>query len=279
MKILLSLAIALFVHIVHIFSSPLYADPGEGFPGRIKYHEVPVYELEQLYKNLHKVLVVDARSRFEFDTLRIKGAINIPVSQKTFESRVMRLSQQTTKPIVFYCNGHTCMKSYKAVKKTMALNIVNTFAYDAGIFDWVRAHPDQSVLLGQTPVNLKHLIATKKLKSKTLDPDTFADRVSRLGNRSMVIDIRDKYQRAGIGFFPAKERWISLNKMEKLHYYINKAKHTNKTIFIYDEVGKQVRWLQYALEKANVKNYYFMQKGATGYYDQLARLEWPDKFN
>ena len=48
-------------------------------------------------------------------------------------------------------------------------------------------------------------------------------------------------------------------------------------IFIYDEVGKQVRWLQYALEKANVKNYYFMHNGARGYYDIMAKIAWPDK--
>ena len=189
----------------------------------------------------------------------------------------MELSRQTEKPIVYYCNGHTCMKSYKAVKKSKAINIGNTFAYDAGIFDWVRAHPDEAVLLGQSPVNLNRLIASKKLKSRMLDPDTFAEKVSRLGNDSVVIDIRDKYQRSAIGFFPAKERWISLNKMDKLHYYINKANSKNKTIFIYDEVGKQVRWLQYALEKANVKNYYFMHKGATGYYDKMAKMAWPEK--
>ena len=81
------------------------------------------------------------------------------------------------------------------------------------------------------------------------------------------------------GFFPAKERWISLNKMDKLNYYIENAKRNNKTIFIYDEVGKQVRWLQYALEKAKVKNYYFMDKGAKGYYDLMAQLEWPREVN
>ena len=271
MKILVGVVATLFVT---VFSSQVYAT--EGFPGRIKYKDVPVYELHQLFNNLNKVVVVDTRSKFEFDTLRIKGAINIPVSQKSFESNIIKLSRKTDKPIVYYCNGHTCMKSYKAVKKSMAINIGNTFAYDAGIFDWVRAHPDKSVLLGQSPVNLNRLIANKKLKSKMLHPDTFADKVSRLGSDSVVIDIRDKYQRAAIGFFPAKERWISLNKMDSLHHYINKAKRSNKTIFIYDEVGKQVRWLQYALEKANVKNYYFMHDGASGYYDHMAKLAWPD---
>jgi hypothetical protein len=36
-------------------------------------------------------------------------------------------------------------------------------------------------------------------------------------------------------------------------------------------VGKQVRWLQYELEKAGLKKYYFMKKGASGYYDSLVK--------
>ena len=55
----------------------------------------------------------------------------------------------------------------------------------------------------------------------------------------------------------------------KLNAYIKQAKEENRALFIYDEVGKQVRWLQYALEKENIKNYYFMATGAKGYYKQM----------
>jgi hypothetical protein len=89
-----------------------------------------------------------------------------------------------------------------------------------------------------------------------------------------VIDVRDKFQRAGIGFYPGLEKWASLDDRRKLNRYIEKAKYENKTLFIYDEVGSQVRWLQYALEKAGIKNYYFMEKGARAYYDMIAKIEW-----
>ena len=61
--------------------------------------------------------------------------------------------------------------------------------------------------------------------------------------------------------------------MDKVYRYIRKAKEKGKTLFIYDEVGKQVRWLQYALEKEGIKNYYFMDKGATGYYKTITKFE------
>jgi hypothetical protein len=173
---------------------------------------------------------------------------------------------------VFYCNGRTCFKSYIAVKKSDAAGVENTYAYDAGIFEWATAYPDEAVLLGKSPVRAEDLIASKQYESRLLDPDTFSEKAFQLGSSSMVLDVRDKFQRAGVGFFPGKERWVSLDDKAKLDKYLQKAKTSNKTLFIYDEVGKQVRWLQYALERHGIKNYFFMDKGAKAYYSMIS--EW-----
>jgi rhodanese-related sulfurtransferase len=250
--------------------SSLASASKNGFPGREEFPKVPVYEISQLHSAFNDVVIVDARSHYEFDTLRIKGSLNIPVAEETFEQDLAKLRLRTTKPIVFYCNGRTCYKSYIAVKKALEAGIENTFAFDAGVFEWVNTHPNQGVLLGKSPVNLKNLIASNKFKARLLDPDTFSEKASDMGSKSMVLDVRDKFQRAGIGFFPGKERWVSLDDKQKLAKYLKKAKATNKTLFIYDEVGKQVRWLQYALEELGIKNYYFMHDGAKAYYAQLA---------
>lgn len=248
----------------------------EGFPGREKYPDVKYVELANLYqqKLKNEVIIVDARSNYEYETLRIKGAINIPVANKDFETQIQKLRNKTDKPIVFYCNGHRCMKSYIAAKKCMSAEIKDVIAFDAGIFDWTRKYPKESVLLGSSPVNPRKLIASKRFKSRLLDPDKFSEYIVSSPNQRIVIDVRDKFQRAGVGFFPGIERWAALDDRKKLQRYIEKAKRENKTLFIYDEVGKQVRWLQYALEKAGVKNYYFMEKGARAYYDMLAAIEW-----
>ena len=240
------------------------------FPGREEFPKVPVYEMSQLHSAFDDVVIVDTRSHYEFDTLRIKGSLNIPVAEEEFEQDLAKLKLRTTKPIVFYCNGRTCYKSYIAVKKAQEAGIENTFAFDAGVFEWVNKYPSEGVLLGKSPVNLKSLIATNKFKARLLDPDSFSEKASDMGSRSMVLDVRDKFQRAGIGFFPGKERWVSLDDKEKLAKYLQKAKESQKTLFIYDEVGKQVRWLQYALEELGIKDYYFMHDGAKAYYAQLA---------
>ena len=245
--------------------SPLIAAT-DSFPGRVKFPEVKVIDKSQLIKKMDQVVIVDARSPLEFKTLRIKGAKNIPVSSKTFVENVKKLRETTTKPIVFYCNGRTCMKSYIASKKCIKAKIKNVSAYDAGMFEWAQAYPNQAELFGVSPVRKSDIIPSAKFKARLISPDKFGSRVFKDRSKNLILDVRDKFQRGAAGFFPGKESWISLNKEEQLKQFIYKAKKNKKTLFIYDEVGKQVRWLQYALESADMKNYYFMGKGAKGYY-------------
>jgi len=254
-----------------LLSAAVSAD--DDFPGRTKYKKIPYIELAELYKKLNDVVVVDARSALEFKTLRVKTAINIPVASENFETEVTKLRESTDKPIVFYCNGHTCMKSYIAVKKSIAANINDVLAFDAGIFDWTKAYPEQSILLGNSPVNLTKLIPKSSFKKRLLSPDDFSDRATSNRQQHMIIDVRDKFQRAGIGFYPGIERWASLDQQQKLEAYVKKAVKQNRTLLIYDEVGKQVRWLQYALEKAGAKKYYFMNKGAKGYFSDIVAMD------
>jgi len=142
----------------------------QGFPGRNKYPNIPVYEITELKDALDRVVIVDSRSAYEFETLRVKGAKNIPVASKTFETDLAKLRASTDKPIVFYCNGRTCFKSYLASKKAKDAGINNTFAFDAGIFEWATAYPHQAVLLNQSPVKASDLIPSKVFKSRLLAP-------------------------------------------------------------------------------------------------------------
>ena len=255
-----------------LFSGFLAAE--EEFPGRAQFPDIPYITMSDLFAQREAVVIVDVRSQYEYQTLRVKGALNMPVANKTFEAQVMKLRESTDKRIAFYCNGHRCLKSYQAVKRAEEAGIPDTVAFDAGIFDWTKAHPDLAVLLGQSPVDTNKLIGANSFKERLLHPDLFSESIARSRETSIVIDVRDKFQRAGIGFYPGLEKWASLDDQRKLNQYIQMAKRENKTLYIYDEVGSQVRWLQYALEKAGVKNYFFMEKGARAYYDMLAKMEW-----
>ena len=239
------------------------------FPGRAKYPDVPVISKADLMAKYGDVVIVDTRSSLEFETLRIKDARNIPVASKAFVKNITALRASTDKTIVFYCNGRSCMKSYKAAKLCKKNQIKNTVAYDAGMFEWAQTYPNHSALLGQSPIRQSDLISKKKFHAHSLSPNQFSEEMYKRGSKSLVVDIRDKYQRGAAGFFPSQELWASLDDRAKLDAYIKQAKKEDRVLFIYDEVGKQVRWLQYALEKENIKYYYFMDKGAKGYYKQM----------
>lgn len=242
------------------------AESDAQFPGRDLYREVPTYSLDDLYKKLDAVVVVDARSQYEFETLHIKGALNLPVSDKDFDNRLQTLRAKTDKPIVFYCNGVTCHKSYQAVRRAIYLKLTNTYAYDAGIFAWAKAHPEKSVLLGNSPIRQSDIIDKDTFNAHLLSPKEFGNEVA---NSGMVLDVRDRFQRDGIGFFPGIERRVALDQTTKLDKILRIAKNEKKPLLIYDEAGSQVQWLQYRLINAGVTNYYFMKGGAKAYYDML----------
>lgn len=259
-----------FSLLISLFSLTSAFAADKGFPGRAEFPEIALYQKADLLRDLNRVVVVDARSTLEFETIHVKGAINIPVASKKFPEMVKKLRTQTSKPIVFYCNGRTCYKSYKATKAALKAGLKNVFAYDAGIFEWAKTYPKYAVLLGKSPMDPTKIIPKSKLKERFLKPKKFTEQArSTPGDKRLILDVRDMYQRAGVGFFFGIERWVSMDDEKKLAKYLKKAKNENRTLFIYDEAGKQVRWLQYTLERYNIKNYYFMKKGAKGFYKEF----------
>ena len=239
------------------------------FPGREKYPTVSFIEIEQLQKEKDKVIIVDVRSKYEHETLRIKGALNIPISSRSYvdEMKTLRAANKGKK-IIVYCNGKTCMKSYKAALKCKNADIQNVISYDAGIMDWAKKYPADAVLLGESPIDPKKIISKKTFKTFLISPEKFEEKIGT-GN-ILVLDVRDQLQRNATGLFPGKEKRVYINDASGLDKYIAKANKEEKTLLIYDEVGKQVRWLQYYLERKGADSYFFMKGGVRDYYKYIS---------
>jgi len=152
----------------------------EEFPMRVRYPDVQVISTVDLAKQFNEVLVVDVRSKYEFDTLHIKDAVNIPL-ETGFGEKVLKLRAKNNKTFVFYCNGKTCHKSYDAVLLAAKARLDNVFAYDAGIFDWANAQPEKTVLLGRSPIVPANLIDEKSFKARLFETRDFAARVADRG--------------------------------------------------------------------------------------------------
>ncbi len=254
---------------VHAANEPPPAPPkavdASAFPLRPQYIDVPVISTADLDRKFGAVVIVDVRSPYEYETLRIKDALLIPVTERSFSARVQKLQEQNPgKPLVFYCNGKTCRKSYDAVLKAKAARIAgDLICYDAGIADWADAHPEKSVLLGRSPIKPGELLTEAKFKEHLLDPKAFE---ARAAAGSIVLDVRDRVQR-DTQLFPLKEQRAQLNEKDRLDAIIDQARREQKTLLVYDAVGKQVEWFQYYLESRGLKDYFFMKGGAQGYFD------------
>ena len=240
------------------------ADEAVRFPHRAKFKNVAVLEIDALRQQLGDVMLIDVRSRFEFETLHIKGAMHIPLDKQKLPPAVQELRKQSTKSIVFYCNGTTCKKSYEAAQLALNAGVSNVFAYDAGLDAWTRAYPEYSVLLGRNPVAANDLIDKAKFKQRLLSAADFEARVEN--GSAIVLDIRDLRQRDS-ALFPFKEERATLDDQRRLAEIVAKAKRADKPLLVYDKVGKQTRWFQYFLEREGVKQYYFLDGGSEGYFE------------
>ena len=241
-----------------VFAGVLAEAAEEGFPLRAKYPKAETMTTETLYRDYQKTIIVDVRSKIEYDVIHISKAIHVPVSTAMFVKDMEKVrAKEGTNPAAFYCNGHTCEKSYEAVDQLMQAGFRNVYVYDAGIYDWVKAHPDKGTLLGKTPVPVDKLISGEMLKKRMLSYDEFKKRAQDPG--AMVIDIREPMQRekvpqlAGLRNIPS-DRFTELLK---------KGEFKDKELLVLDAVGKQVQWIQYYLEMYGYKNYAFLDKGVT----------------
>ncbi len=242
-----------------LFPIALFA---QEFPGRAVYPKLPVIETEALARDFDRYDIVDVRSKYEYDTLHIDGAVNIPLNKPGF-TRKLRQLMENGKPVVFYCNGHSCYKSYKATQKARRAGLDQVAAYDAGVFDWARAHPDRAVLLGQKPLDPQRLIGKEQLQRHLLPPEKFA----QLAQGDVeILDVRDATQRGLIEIFPFRQTNIALDETDQLDRFLQRVKNSGKTLLVYDAAGKQVRWLQYRLEEAGIKDYWFMEGGMKGWF-------------
>ena len=97
----------------------------DGYPGRNEFPDVLIYENSRLFNDLKDVVLVDTRSQQEYETLRIKGAVNIPIN--ALEKKMDSLPADKT--IVFFCGtagrageAYDMVQMFKSGLKTYFLN-------------------------------------------------------------------------------------------------------------------------------------------------------------
>ena len=116
------------------------------------------------------------------------------------------------------------------------------------------------MLLGKPVVDPeKQLIPKSEFKKKALPFEEFKTKAG--GANAMVVDVRDNIQRTAKVPGLEKARTIPLDRF--IPNVIERKLDQDKTLVIFDQVGKQVRWLEYYLVENGYKDYYFLAGGAT----------------
>ncbi|MEF2231410.1 MAG: rhodanese-like domain-containing protein [Pseudodesulfovibrio sp.] len=239
----------------------------EGFPLRAYYPEVPFITTEELIRAYEGALILDIRSSFEYDVAKINKAVLLPLTDPEFSTKLERLRpKESATPMVFYCNGHTCAKSYQAAQLALSLGYDHVFVYDAGIFDWISKAPDKATLMGETPARIGRVITHGEFRERQVDFDEF-NRLA-LEPDTVVIDIRDPFQRDMI---PRIDHIRNIPLDPLLDLVVSRI-WTEKQLLFFDAVGKQVRWLQYFLESYGYFEYAFLKGGVRSLADQPDKL-------
>lgn len=228
------------------------------YPFRDKYKDVAIYTSDDLRREYDNAMIVDVRSKLEYDVVHISKAVNVPLSDDGFITLLSAVREEKAEqPLVFYCNGHTCTKSYKAAQEAKNAGFRNVFAYDSGVFDWMRLSREKSTLLGVSPAPLDKMVSEDFFQSRLIDFDAFKKRASH--KAAVVLDVRDDLQKKTALNLPTVEL-----PMDELIVKLKSGDYKGKRLLIADAVGKQVRWLQYMLEDLGVKDYYFLRGGVDG---------------
>ena len=134
----------------------------------------------------------------------------------------------------------------------------NVYAFDRGIIAWANKYPGRSVLLGKHPLDVRKLLPDNYFESRNLEPQEFLEKSGKaVKHGAFVIDIRGPAQRK-VSPTLKTARSIETDKFVKL---IGTGFFKNEELFILDQTGEQVRWLQYHLEASHFTKYYFLKGG------------------
>ena len=230
----------------------------EDYPLRAKYPQETFVTTAELASSA-QAIIVDVRDQTEYDVLHIDGARLLPVETLKLEELQALRPAGDTRRIIFYCNGVTCEKSYKAASKAAFWEVPNTAVYDAGIFAWAQAHPERSRFFDGvlSPETIRSaLIPAASFEAACLEPAAFRAQAADPAYR--VYDIREKSDRIAHPMTFSNDVRLTLDGFVAA---LGKGEIPKSKLLLYDNVGKQVVWLQYYLEKHGIKDYAFLKGG------------------
>ena len=123
------------------------------FPKRRIYPFLTFIDTQELIRSLDQddFILIDVRESSDFNTVHIKSAQNIALTDACFDSKIVNFARLKNRDLIIYSNSSNCSQSYIASTKIQELfdiegiqNVV--FTYDSGISDMRIADEHQQFL-------------------------------------------------------------------------------------------------------------------------------------
>ncbi|WP_196801808.1 rhodanese-like domain-containing protein [Thioalkalivibrio sp. ALE23] len=230
-----------------------------------------VVETDELAERIDDYTLVDVRTEMEHEALRIKDSHHADLYDEDFTDQLKALREQTDDPIVAYCNGRTCYKAYNAAISAREAGIEGVKAYDAGILEWAMHAPETVRLMGESvdqATLVEHL--ESGMDGRSMDPMTFAEMAQ--SEQTQVFDIRAEHERH-TRLFPMNEQYHSMEHIDRLVASIQEADANGRDVLIYDEAGKQVRWVGFVLQAEGIDNFTYMEGGVHRFFRDVVSTD------
>ena len=244
------------------------------YPNRKFYPGLNYISTEQMVKDVaeKKYLVIDARPELGYQNLRIKESVNIHSLDKEFVAKFNKAIEGNNKPIVFYCGGLACRKSYEASVKAMDELLkrkINrkVYTYDAGITAFAYASPKDVLKKGKDISPENPILDKAKLQKHAKSAEEFIYMIDNDEKGEYVIlDIREPRQRILRKLFMFKdEHKITVHEPAELTGFLNYIKQSKQTLMIYGAVEKQIETVFSLVQTAGIKKWFYLEGGEHAY--------------
>jgi len=234
------------------------------FPLRKKWPNLVPISTQELAaaRSKKEAIVVDVRTAAEYEIMNIAGSHHIPHDKIGVGDDPLRsLTENPYSVLVFYCNGTTCAKSYKAADMAALLGHKGVRVYDGGIFEWAETYPAETIFFGRRMT--KELVKQYVVNEEDFDKGPwlvntleFID-LAKSGNYH-VVDLRERRERTE---YPIQLPNLNEATVDQLARSCGQENFPKTRVLVFDNVGKQIIWAKYYLDRCGVKDYFFLRGG------------------
>lgn len=230
-----------------------------GSPLRPFYPTVKTIDTEHFLKIYFDAIIIDVRSRFEFDVIHINKAKHVSLTKGDFIDTIKRYRALVSEtPLILYCNDSASASAFRAALLVQSTGYQNVFVYDAGVFPLLTLAPEKITLMATTPAQPDLIIPSNYYEKVRIDFEEFRKRSLRIG--TLIIDIRDVYENTQV----PRIGGIRHIPMESFLKAVSNRIWAEKKLLIFDRTGEKTQLLQYFLQANGYFDYAFLRGGMEG---------------